>query len=228
MEKNILIVEKIEKSFFNENKETKILKDISFTVKKGEFVAIIGSSGSGKSTLLSIIAGLDMPTKGSIILNSEKLEKLNEDKLSKIRNEKIGFVFQSFFLVPSLTAFENIMLPQEIAKKTNKEKTENLLKEVGMEHRKDNYPIQLSGGEKQRIAIARALSNDPEIIFADEPTGNLDSKNSKSIIELLIKLNKEKNKTLIVVTHEKRIAEIAQRVIEISDGKIIKDEYNKK
>jgi putative ABC transport system ATP-binding protein len=223
MDKIILKVQNIEKSFFNENKETKILKDISFDVKEGEFVAIIGSSGSGKSTLLSIIAGLDTPTKGSVILDGQKLEKLNEDSLSEIRNKRIGFVFQSFFLVPSLNAFENVKLPQEIAKSTSDKRINKLLEDVGMGHRKNNYPIQLSGGEKQRIAIARALANDPSLIFADEPTGNLDSKNSKSIIELLVKLNEENKKTLIVVTHEKKIADIAKRVIEVSDGKIIKD-----
>ncbi len=223
----ILSIKGIKKEFKTQEKTIQILKDISFEINKGEFVAIIGSSGSGKSTLLSIIAGLDNPSSGNVRLDKEDIFSLDENQLSELRNKKIGFIFQSFFLVPSLNAYENVELPSQIAGITNSKKIEELLKIVGMEHRKNNYPIQLSGGEKQRIAIARALVNDPEILFADEPTGNLDSKNSKQIIELLQKLHKKENKTLIIVTHEPEIAKVAQRVIEVKDGKIISDKKNK-
>ncbi len=223
----ILSIKGIKKEFKTQEKTIQILKDISFEINKGEFVAIIGSSGSGKSTLLSIIAGLDNPSSGNVRLDKEDIFSLDENQLSELRNKKIGFIFQSFFLVPSLNAYENVELPSQIAGITNSKKIEELLKTVGMEHRKNNYPIQLSGGEKQRIAIARALVNDPEILFADEPTGNLDSKNSKQIIELLQKLHKKENKTLIIVTHEPEIAKVAQRVIEVKDGKIISDKKNK-
>ncbi len=223
----ILSIKGIKKEFKTQEKTIQILKDISFEINKGEFVAIIGSSGSGKSTLLSIIAGLDNPSSGNVRLDKEDIFSLDENQLSELRNKKIGFIFQSFFLVPSLNAYENVELPSQIAGITNSKKIEELLKTVGMEHRKNNYPIQLSGGEKQRIAIARALVDDPEILFADEPTGNLDSKNSKQIIELLQKLHKKENKTLIIVTHEPEIAKVAQRVIEVKDGKIISDKKNK-
>ena len=224
---SILSIKDITKNFKTEDKTIQILKGISFEVKKGEFVAIIGSSGSGKSTLLSIIAGLDNPSSGKVILDKEDVFSLNENQLSELRNKKIGFIFQSFFLVPSLNAYENIELPSQIAGKSQSKKINSLLDAVGMNHRKNNYPIQLSGGEKQRIAIARALVNNPEILFADEPTGNLDSKNSKQIIELLQELHKKEQKTLIIVTHEPEIAKVAQRVIEVKDGKIISDKKNK-
>jgi putative ABC transport system ATP-binding protein len=224
----ILEVNNINKYFSNSNKKIEILKGISFKVEEGEFVAIIGSSGSGKSTLLSIIAGLDKPSSGDVKINKINITNLSEDELAQIRNKDIGFVFQSFYLVPSLTAYENIALPQEIKGKVSKEKIIETMKLVGIEHRKNNYPIQLSGGEKQRVAIARALINDPKILFADEPTGNLDSKNSKSIIELLINLKKQNNLTLIIVTHEENISKIADKVIEIKDGKIISNKKNEK
>lgn len=216
----MLEVKNISKSFEIENKKLDILKDISFKISKGEFVSIIGSSGSGKSTLLSIIAGLDKPTSGEVFLEKTNISKLSEDNLSKIRNEKIGFIFQSFYLVPSLTALENVLLPMQIKGDINKSKAIELMKKVGIYHRKDNYPSQMSGGEKQRVAIARALINDPKILFADEPTGNLDSKNSDNIISLLTDLKKENNLTLIIVTHEKNVSEKADRIIEIKDGKL--------
>lgn len=224
----LLSIKNITKEFKTEEKTIQILKEISFDVEDGEFIAIIGSSGSGKSTLLSIIAGLDNPSSGKVFLNEEDLFSLNENQLAQVRNKEIGFIFQSFFLVPSLTAYENIELPSQIARLKNDEKVKKLLKIVGMEHRKNNYPIQLSGGEKQRIAIARSLINNPKILFADEPTGNLDSRNSKQIIELLQELHKKEKKTLIIVTHEPEIAKVAQRVIEVRDGKIISDKKNKK
>lgn len=223
---DILTVKNVKKEFILDNKKIEILKGISFNVKKGEFISIIGSSGSGKSTLLNVIAGLDKPDCGDVLINNQSIIKLSEDDLSQIRNQEIGFVFQSFYLVPSLTAFENIALPQEISKKVSKKDIEEIMKKVGIEHRKNNYPIQLSGGEKQRVAIARALINKPKILFADEPTGNLDSKNSQNIIDLLIQLKDEEDITLIIVTHEEKISKLSNRVIEIRDGQIIKDIKN--
>jgi putative ABC transport system ATP-binding protein len=219
----ILKAQNINKSFFIENKEIKVLSDITFNVNEGEFIAITGSSGSGKSTLLSIIAGLDKPDLGTVEIHRKNITSQSEEELSNMRNQDIGFVFQSFLLIPSLTAYENVYFPSELSKKNDKESALRLLNQVHMLKRKDNYPIQLSGGEKQRIAIARALINKPKILFADEPTGNLDSKNGENIMDLLISLQKEFNLTLIIVTHEKKISDKASRVIELKDGKIISD-----
>ncbi len=220
---SILEAEKITKKFKVDNKYIEILKGINLKIDKGEFVAIKGSSGSGKSTFLNIIAGLDKPTTGKIKLLNKDITYSKEEELSKLRNKDIGFVFQSFYLIPSLSVYENIILPSEISKETNHKRVLELIEEVGISNRKNSYPIQLSGGEKQRVAIARALVNKPKILFADEPTGNLDSENSEKIIELLIKLQKEYDLTLILVTHEKQISDKASRVIEIKDGKIIND-----
>lgn len=212
----------IKKNYSIDNKTIPIIKGINISVKKGEFVAITGPSGSGKSTLLSLLAGLDRPDSGEIVLNSKDITKLKEEELSEMRNKEIGFIFQSFYLIPSLTAFENVFYPMQIrdGKKADEREAEKLLKKTGMLHRKNSYPSQLSGGEKQRIAICRALINKPAVIFADEPTGNLDSKNSKEIMKLLLDLKKEYNTTLIVVTHEKEIAKQADRIINIVDGKV--------
>jgi putative ABC transport system ATP-binding protein len=223
----ILRAQNINKSFFIDNKEIKVLSDITFKLNKGEFIAITGSSGSGKSTLLSVIAGLDKPDSGNIEVDGKDITNQSEEELSKMRNQDIGFVFQSFLLIPSLTAYENVYFPSELSKNNDKESALRLLTQVNMLKRKDNYPVQLSGGEKQRIAIARSLINNPKILFADEPTGNLDSKNSEKIMELLISLQKKFNLTLIIVTHEKKISDQASRVIELKDGKIISDEKNK-
>ena len=225
-EKIILKINNLKKSFNLDSKKQEIIKGINLEIKKGEFVAIMGSSGSGKSTLLSLMASLDRPDSGEVILNGENISTKQENELATIRNEKIGFIFQSFFLIPSLLAYENVLFPLEVKKIKNKidnndvKKVDALLEKVNMLHRKNSYPSQLSGGEKQRIAIARALINEPEIIFADEPTGNLDSKNSKEILDLLISLKKELNTTLIVVTHEDEVAKKADRTIFLVDGKI--------
>lgn len=218
----VLEAKNITKSFSIQDNKLNVLKGISLKIKQGEFVAITGSSGCGKSTLLSILAGLDVPSTGCVKLMSNDITKLSEDEMAKLRNEEIGFIFQSFYLIPSLTAYENIVFPSEINKIANDEFATNLIKQVGMDKRKQSYPIQLSGGEKQRIAIARSLINNPSILFADEPTGNLDPKNTKIVMDLLMKLRKEFNLTIVVVTHEKSISKMADKVYNIDDGKIVK------
>lgn len=201
------------------------LSGVNLTINKGDFIAIIGPSGSGKTTLANIIGGLDMPTTGEIIVEGQNISKVSDKDLSDYRNKKIGFVFQTFNLQNSYSALENVMLPlifSKISSKERKIKAEECLKAVGLEDRMDHKPDQLSGGQRQRVSIARALSNNPEIIIADEPTGNLDSKKGAEIVELLKKLNKEKNITLIIITHDINIAKQAGKIISLYDGKIIK------
>lgn len=217
----VLEAKNLSKSFTVGDDELKVLKSISLKIKQGEFVAITGSSGCGKSTLLSVLAGLDIPSRGCVKLLSRDITKLSEDDMAKIRNEEIGFIFQSFYLIPSLTAYENVVFPSEVNSVPNAEFANQLIKQVGIENRKNSYPIQLSGGEKQRVAIARSLINNPAILFADEPTGNLDSKNTKIVMDLLMDLRKKYNLTLVVVTHEKAISKMADRVLKIENGKII-------
>ena len=185
-------------------------------------VAIVGSSGSGKSTLLSLLSGLDQPTKGRIWVKAEDITDKTEDELAPLRNRTLGFVFQSFHLVPSLTALENVTFPAELNGDPQAyAKAERLMRQVGIWDRAGNFPHQLSGGEKQRVAICRALINDPQVIFADEPTGNLDSTNSTEILKLLFELHREKKTTLVLVTHDMRIAKMAERVIPLEDGAIL-------
>jgi putative ABC transport system ATP-binding protein len=203
-------------------REIVILDDISLAVAEGEFIVISGSSGSGKTTLLSILSGLDKPSSGSIILDGRDITQLNEDQLAEVRNRTTGFVFQAFHLVPSLNALENVMFPAELRGDAEASaKAENLLKRVGLWQRRHNFPEQLSGGEKQRAALCRALVNSPRIVFADEPTGNLDSKNSDEIVRLLLEMQQELNTTLIMATHSRDIASKAQRVIGLYDGKLL-------
>jgi putative ABC transport system ATP-binding protein len=204
-----------------------ILKNVSLEIPDGEFVAITGSSGSGKSTLLGLIAGLDAPTSGEIFIDDDEITKLGEDKLAQIRSEKIGIVFQSFHLIPSLTALENVLIPLEIAGIDDaKERAEKLLQDVGLTARGHHFPSQLSGGEQQRIAIARAFANNPKILLADEPTGNLDSRNGEHIFELMTDLHRESNTTLVLVTHDQLLANRAERQIKLRDGEIIRNEKN--
>lgn len=204
--------------------QVKALDNISLEIKKGEFVSIMGSSGSGKSTLMHIMGCLDIPTAGKVIFEGEDVSRLNEAELAKIRNQKIGFVFQGFNLLPRTSALANVELPLIYThldnQKKEKKKAAEILKMVGLEKRKNHFPSQLSGGEQQRVAIARALVNNPLIILADEPTGNLDSKTGKEIMEIFQELNKKGN-TIIIVTHEARIARCAQRIIKLKDGKIV-------
>ncbi len=221
---NIIEAQHISKSYTIGNREIRVLEDISLSIATGEFLAVTGNSGSGKSTLLSLLSGLDRPSSGRVRINQKDITDLNEDDLAPLRNETIGFVFQSFHLVPSLTALENVTFPAELRKdKRAVEKAEVLLDRVDLRNRSDNFPHQLSGGEKQRVAICRALINNPKIIFADEPTGNLDSTNSDAIIQLMRELYTEHHATLILATHSKDIAVSADRIITLNDGRITKE-----
>ncbi len=218
----ILKVKSLSKVYGSKTNALTVLKDINFSVLKGESVAIIGPSGSGKTTLLGLCAGLDRVTEGEIILNHISLNELNEDELAQVRNQNIGFVFQNFQLIPTLTALENVQVPLELRGiKNSMEPSIALLERVGLGARKNHYPSQLSGGEQQRVAIARAFSNNPEILFADEPTGNLDEETGKSIEALLFEINKEKGTTLIIVTHDLELAQKTHQIIKIKGGTII-------
>ena len=208
--------------------EVKALNNINLEINEGEFVAIVGASGSGKSTLLHLLGGVDKPSSGEVILNGTNMYSLKERELSILRRRKIGFVFQFFNLIPVLTAEENIEMPALLdGGKMDKEYKTELLKILGLEERKKHHPAQLSGGQQQRVSIGRALANKPSLILADEPTGNLDSKNSKEILELLKYSAKKYHQTLILITHDLAIAKEADRVITIADGEIIGNEVNK-
>ena len=212
----------ITKTYTIANREIRVLDDVSLSVAEGEFLVVEGSSGSGKTTLLSLLSGLDKPSSGRVLLEEMDITEASEDDLAPLRNETIGFVFQSFHLVPSLTALENVMFPAEIRRDPQAhDKAAELLKRVGLQKRSDNYPHQLSGGEMQRVAICRAVINNPKIIFADEPTGNLDSENGKAVLDLLLEFQKEHQTTLVLVTHSIDIARIADRMIILKDGRII-------
>lgn len=219
----IITVDKVNKTYKNGTLELQVLKNISFKVYKGEFLAIMGSSGSGKSTMMNILACLDSQYEGTYILDGIDISKLTENQLSEIRNKKIGFIFQSFNLLPRLSALENVELPlvySSVPKAERHKRAAELLEMVGLKDRMHHKPNELSGGQRQRVAIARALVNDPSIILADEPTGNLDSKSEEEIIEILQELNRT-GKTIVIVTHEPNIGDIAQRKIVFKDGEII-------
>lgn len=221
----ILEVKNLCKTYGKGETEVKALNNVSFSVDKGEFVAIIGPSGSGKSTLLHILGGVDVPTSGSVIINGEDISKLNETALAIFRRRQIGLIYQFYNLIPILTVEENLTLPLRLdGRKPDERQTKYLVKTLGLENRLDHLPNQLSGGQQQRVSIGRALINNPALMLADEPTGNLDSENSKEIVSLLRKFNKEQNQTVIIITHDERIALAADRIIEIEDGKIKRDE----
>ena len=204
-----------------------ILDDVSIQIPDGEFVAVTGASGSGKSTLLGLVAGLDAPTAGEILIDGDSITLMSEDNLATLRSEKIGFIFQSFHLIPSLTAFENILIPMEIlGLKDAKSRARSLLEDVELTNRGHHYPTELSGGEQQRIAIARAFANQPKILLADEPTGNLDSRNGSHIFDLMTDLHSKNNVTLILVTHDIFLAEKAERRIILKDGRVSSDTNN--
>jgi len=222
---NLLEMNSICKSYRNIGIETKVLQNVTLHIKEGDYVSIIGPSGAGKSTLMAIMGCLAQPTSGEYILDGEEVGKLNDRKLSRVRNEKIGFVFQAFHLLPGVTALENVMLPIVYAKNSQgnaKERARALLAKVGLEHRLHHTPGQLSGGEQQRVTIARSLINDPRIILADEPTGNLDSKNGIQTMQTFDNLVKE-GKTIILITHDPAVAQHAGRIISILDGQIASD-----
>ena len=201
-----------------------VLRDVNFEIPQGQFVSIVGPSGSGKTTLLGLLAGLDTPSKGTVVLDGADMAGLDEDARARLRGEKVGFIFQSFQLIPTLTAMENVQVPLELRGETGAEpRARELLTRVGLGHRLDHFPTQLSGGEQQRVAIARAFSNQPRILFADEPTGNLDVNTGAKIVELLETLNRESGSTVIIVTHDLQLAERAQRVIRLRDGAVIED-----
>jgi putative ABC transport system ATP-binding protein len=201
-----------------------ILHSLDLIIPDGQFVSVVGPSGSGKSTLLGLIAGLDSPTSGEILIDGRSIIDMSEDDLSVLRGEKIGIVFQSFHLIPSLTAFENILVPMEIAGiKDARARTERLLEDVDLVARAHHYPSQLSGGEKQRIAIARAFANDPSILLADEPTGNLDSRNGRHVFDLMVEMNRKRKATLVLVTHDHELASLAGRRISLRDGRVVSD-----
>ena len=206
-----------------------ILSDVSLEIPEGQFVALTGASGSGKSTLLGLMAGLDAPTSGTITIDGDEITRMSEDDLAGIRSGKIGFIFQSFHLIPSLTAFENILIPMEIRGVPNAaERANELLRDVDLTDRGHHYPAELSGGEQQRVAIARAFANKPKILLADEPTGNLDSKNGRHIFELMTGLHKRSAVTLVLVTHDHALAAEAQRQIVLRDGLVVSDEFNRR
>ena len=214
------------KSLYGGGHRVDILKGIDLTIPDGQFLAITGESGSGKTTLLSLIAGLDSPTDGSIIIDNENITDLNEDELALLRGRRFGFVFQNFHLIPTLTAIENVLLAAELnGTQGAHKKSKDLLGAVGLEDRLDHYPAQLSGGEQQRLSLARAFVNEPDIVLADEPTGNLDSTNSDIILKLILELHRVRNATIIMVTHEQHIAQKAQRAIAMSDGNIVSDKF---
>ncbi|MCS5621170.1 MAG: ABC transporter ATP-binding protein [Nitrospinaceae bacterium] len=207
--------------------EVEILKSLDLTVPAGQLLAITGESGSGKTTLLSLIAGLDTPTSGQIVIDGQDITKLDEDELALLRGKRFGFIFQNFHLIPTLTALENVVLAAELNNTPGATKKANdLLGTVGLSDRLHHYPVQLSGGEQQRLSLARAFVNEPDIILADEPTGNLDSKNSDRIIELMLELHRVKQATIILVTHELHVAEGSQRILTLKDGQIISDRLN--
>lgn len=218
---NILEARSISKTYTIGNRIITVLDDVSLAVAHGQFLVVEGNSGSGKSTLLSILSGLDMSDKGRVLIEGRDITNLHEDELAPLRNTTFGFIFQSFHLVPSLTNLENVMFPAELRGDTRaREKAELLLARVGLSERASSFPYQLSGGEKQRCAICRALVNDPRIIFADEPTGNLDSANGRAVMNILLELHHERNTTLVLVTHNQEIAAKADRVVTLRDGRI--------
>lgn len=224
----ILKVENLSKTYGKGENEVKAVDNISFSVEKGEFVAIIGASGSGKSTLLHLLGGVDRPTSGKVYIEGKDIYSLSDDNLAIFRRRQVGLIYQFYNLIPVLNVTENITLPCNLdGKQINEKRLSDLLHTLGLDNRKNNLPNQLSGGQQQRVSIGRAMMNEPAILLADEPTGNLDSKASEEIVSLLRLSNKKYNQTVIIITHDEKIALEADRIITIDDGRIIKDESNK-
>ena len=221
----ILNIRNLSKTYQSAGRTLTVLDNINFSAEEGSTMAIVGPSGSGKTTLLGLAAGLDRASSGSVELNNIKLDNLNEDQRAAIRNEHVGFIFQNFQLLPTLTALENVMVPLELRREKNiKRRAADLLNKVGLEDSGHHYPAQLSGGEQQRVSMARAFINSPQILFTDEPTGNLDAETSRGIVELIFNLNKEAGTTLIMVTHDLELAGKTGRIIKLKGGRIISDE----
>jgi len=225
----ILKVENLSKVYKSGERELKVLDNIHFSLQEGESLSIVGPSGSGKTTLLGLCAGLDRPTEGSVHIYNNLLNNMSEDERAAIRNKYVGFIFQNFQLIPTLTAVENVMIPMELKGMKGAYKVAiDLMERVGLGSRADHYPSQLSGGEQQRISLARAFSNEPKILFADEPTGNLDDVTGQNIEELMFDLNKEKGTTLVIVTHDLSLAEKTGRILKLKGGKVIQDLHSER
>ncbi len=225
MDSSVIRVKDLYKIYTIGTNKVRALNGVDFSIRKGEFCCIVGTSGSGKSTLLNMLAGLEKPTKGEIVIAGEHIEKKNESQLVQFRQEHVGFIFQSYNLMPNMDAIENVAMPlifQGVGKKERKERAAEMLKLVGLSKFMDHRPGQMSGGQQQRVGIARALVVNPEIVFADEPTGNLDSRTTMEVLELIQKISHEKNQTMVMVTHDNHLASFGDRIIRISDGKIIK------
>jgi len=221
----ILKINDLEKTYTSGSKQLTVISNISFEVEKGSIFSIVGPSGSGKTTLLGLCAGLDYPTSGTIELCETPLQDLNEDERAELRNKEVGFIFQNFQLLPTLTALENVIVPIELQGKKNADRFGiELLTKVGLADRLHHYPSQLSGGEQQRVALARAFSNKPSILFADEPTGNLDEETGEKVIQLLFELNKEADTTLVIITHDLELAKRTQQILRLKGGKVISNE----
>ena len=220
----MLVARELTKEYRSGTSTLAVLRDVTFDIPQGAFVAIVGPSGSGKTTLLGLLAGLDQPSRGSVVLDGADLTRLDEDARAKLRGEKVGFIFQSFQLIPTLTAAENVQVPMELRGRPDAtERARDLLTRIGLGDRTGHFPQQLSGGEQQRVAIARAFANEPRILFADEPTGNLDGATGARIVALLDQLNRESGATVVIVTHDLGLAEHAQRVIRLRDGAVVED-----
>jgi putative ABC transport system ATP-binding protein len=223
--KTILEVQKLSKTYQSAGRTLTVLNDINFSVEEGSMMSIVGPSGSGKTTLLGLCAGLDRASSGEVELNGIRIDQLNEDQRAQVRNQYVGFIFQNFQLLPTLTALENVMVPLELRGERNvRTRSMDLLDKVGLADRGHHYPSQLSGGEQQRVSLARAFSNEPKILFADEPTGNLDAETSEKVVRLMFNLNREAATTLILVTHDMDLASKTQRIIRIKGGSLVSDE----
>jgi len=220
---SILVCDSLTRTYVSGAREITVLRDITFDLEAGGFLAVTGPSGSGKSTLLGLLAGLDRPTRGRVVLDGHDLGTLSEDERARLRAEKVGFVFQSFHLIPTLTAQENVQVPLELRGEEGRARASELLARVGLADRGHHYPAQLSGGEQQRVAVARAFSHRPRLLFADEPTGNLDATNGANVVELLVELNRELGTTLVMVTHDPEVASRARRVLRLRDGAVASD-----
>ncbi len=219
----MLSCESLTKTYLSGARALTVVKDISFNLEAGGFLAIVGPSGSGKTTLLGLLAGLDRPTSGTVRLDGEALEPLDEDARARLRGEKVGFVFQNFQLIPTLTARENVQVPLELRGIAAAERARELLGRVGLGGREHHYPAQLSGGEQQRVAVARAFSNRPRVLFADEPTGNLDARTGATVVDLMAELNRDLGTTLVLVTHDPDLAGRARRTLRLADGAVVSD-----